>query len=231
MEAWLSFARGPFFKASLVFMVLGLARILFVAAVDLARLVWRAGDRNIRWRQALRAEVKWLVPLGKFGSRPLFGATTFVFHASVLVVLLAGHVALWRRGLGISWPAMPNALADVATLLALAAAAALVLQRSLARDTRSLGRFQDYAIPFMVAIPFASGFLVMHPGWNPVSFEAMLLVHVLSADVLLILIPFTKLSHAVLFPMTQVVSETAWHWPPDAGSRVAAALGKDTEPV
>jgi hypothetical protein len=80
-------------------------------------------------------------------------------------------------------------------------------------------------------VPFASGFFVMHPFVNPFSYEAMLLVHVMSANVLFILIPITKLSHMVLIPTVQVISEVAWHWPPDAGSKVAATLRKEHEPI
>ena len=94
-----------------------------------------------------------------------------------------------------------------------------------------LSRFQDYALPLLIALPFASGFLVMHPAWSPFSRDAALLVHVLSADVLLFLIPLTKLNHMVLLPTTQLVSELAWHFPPDAGHHVAVALGKVNEPI
>ena len=63
------------------------------------------------------------------------------------------------------------------------------------------------------------------------AFDAMLLAHVLSGNLVMILIPLTKLSHVVLMPATQFVSEVSWHYPPDAGSRVAAALGKCKEPI
>ena len=39
---------------------------------------------------------------------------------------------------------------------------------------------------------------------------------------LIFLVPLTKLSHMILMPFTQLVSELAWHWPPKAGSQVAA---------
>ena len=32
-------------------------------------------------------------------------------------------------------------------------------------------------------------------------------------------------------PSVQLVTEIAWHWPPDAGSKLAATLGKEEEPV
>jgi hypothetical protein len=94
-----------------------------------------------------------------------------------------------------------------------------------------LSRFQDYALPLVIAVPFATGFLVMHPAINPFAFQATLLVHVMSANVMFVLIPITKLSHAILIPGTQLVSEVAWHWPPDAGSKLAVTLGKENEPI
>ena len=233
METWLQWARGPVFLFAFSFMALGLIRHVVLTAWEMVRAVRRAGDKNIPYGQLIVATLKWLLPVGKLRSRLLFGLTTLVFHISILLVpiFLAGHIALWARGLGVSWPALPNQAADVLTLLAIFTAVALVLQRALARDTRALSRFQDFALPLLVALPFASGFLVMHPSISPVSHEAAMLVHVMSANLLLVLIPVTKLSHIALMPSVQLVTEIAWHWPPDAGSKLAATLGKEEEPV
>ena len=86
-------------------------------------------------------------------------------------------------------------------------------------------------MPPIIAVPFVSGFLVMHPAVNPFSYEAVLLVHVISANLVFVLMPVTKLSHCVLLPATHFISEVAWHFPPDAGGRVAVALGKENEAI
>lgn len=233
MESWLDWARGPAFLFCFCFMVLGLIRHAVLTAYQVLRAVRRAGDKKIPHLQIAIATLKWLLPVGKIRHRLVFSATTLLFHISILIVpiFLGGHIALWARGLGISWPAVSNDVADVLTLVAIITAVALVAQRALARDTRMISRFQDYAMPLVVAAPFVSGFLVMHPALNPFSYEATLLVHVVSANVLFVLIPITKLSHIALMPGVQLVSEVAWHWPPDAGSKVAVALGKEQEPV
>lgn len=233
MEAWLDFARGPAFVFALSFMALGLIRHVVLTVWEIVRNMRRAGNRVFPYRQVAVATARWLVPVDKWKNEFLFSATSVLFHVAVLVVplFLAGHVALWARGVGISWPAIPNALADALTILAVATAVGLVIQRAGARATRALSRFQDYALPLVIAVPFATGFLVMHPAINPFSFQATMLVHVMSANVVLVLIPITKLSHAALIPATQVVSEVAWHWPPDAGSKLAVTLGKEDEPI
>jgi nitrate reductase gamma subunit len=181
----------------------------------------------------LAATLNWLFPVDRLRNRLLFSLTTLVFHVSIILVpiFLAGHIALWERSLGVRWPALPNSMATLLTVLALVSASALVIERIVARDSRALSRFQDYALPLVIAVPFASGFLVMHPGLNPFPYEATLLAHVMSANVLLMLIPVTKLSHMVLLPVTQLVSELTWHFPPDAGSKVAVTLKKESEPI
>jgi nitrate reductase gamma subunit len=233
MEAWLAWARGPMFWAALTFMVLGLVRRVAITVCEIARAWRRAGDKELPIRRLLVTTLKWLVPVDRMGNRPVYSLTTLVFHVSILLVplFLAGHVALWEPTLSIGWPALPNWLATSFTLAAILTALALVIQRLVSPDARVLSRFQDYALPLVVAVPFASGFLVMHPALNPFAYAATLLTHVISANFVLILVPVTKLSHAVLLPATQLVSELAWHFPPDAGSNVAAALGKESEPI
>lgn len=233
MDTLLNWARGPLFWAALAFMILGLLRHVLVTVWEVRRVTRRAGDKNVPYGKIAAATAGWLFPLGKLGNRTFFGLTSLVFHVAIILVpiFLAGHIALWRQGTGLSWPAIPNLLADVLTVAAVVTIVLLLVQRATARHTRSLSRFQDYFLPVYIAVPLVSGFLVMHPAWNPFAYEFTLLVHVASADILLIMIPMTKLSHAVLLPSTQLISEVAWHWPTDAGRRVGVALGKESEPI
>lgn len=233
METWLEWARGPMFGFAITFMILGLLRHVGLTFWEISRAMRRAGDKVVPCGQIARATLKWLLPVGKIKDRLIYSVSTVTFHVAVILVpvFLAGHIALWERSIGLSWAAIPNLLADILTLLALVTAVGLVVQRALARDSRRIARFQDYVIPIVLAVPFASGFLVMHPALNPASFEVMLFLHVVSGNLVLILIPVTKLSHMVLLPGTQLISEVVWHFPPDAGSKVAVALGKENEPV
>lgn len=233
MDALIEWARGPVFAFALTFMLAGLARHVLVTLWEMRKTMRRAGDKSLAYGPALRATLRWLFPLGKLRHQFLFTLTSLLFHIAILIVplFLAGHIALWARGTGLSWPAIPEQVADVLTVIAVVAGVALVVQRLAARATRALSRFQDYALPLLIALPFATGFLLVHPNFNPFSFSATLLVHIMSANLILVLMPITKLTHAVLLPSAQVVSEMGWRWPADAGSRVGIALGKQDEPV
>jgi nitrate reductase gamma subunit len=233
MDVWLQWAMGPLFWTALIFMVLGLIRHLALTIVEGARAYRKGGDKYYPVKQLLGTTIKWLIPIGRLRNRWLYSLTTVLFHVGVILVplFLAGHIELWRDGVGLSWPALPNGVATTLTWIVIATAILVVIQRLSARDSRVLGRFQDYAIPLFIVVPFLTGFLVMHPAWNPFARDITLLVHVLSADLLIFLVPLTKLSHMILLPFTQLVSEFAWHFPQDVGTQVAATLGKENEPI
>lgn len=233
MEMLSDWLRGPLFWAALGWALLGLLRHVLVTLWEVRRIVSRAGDPRVAYRRVVRGTLTWLFPVAQLRNRPLFSATSVLFHLAVMLVpvFLAGHIALLQEALGIAWPALPDALATWLTVLALVTAAALVLQRVLARDARSLSTAQDYLVPLLVALPFATGLLLMHPAASPLTHETALFLHALTGDLVLFLTPLTKLSHMALLPLTQLVSESAWHFPADAGARVGVALGKVGEPV
>jgi nitrate reductase gamma subunit len=233
VNEWLEWARGPAFRFSIVLLILGLLRLMVLNAVNILNIFSRAANRNIPWESVLRDTCKWLLPYKAARSQLVVTIASFLFHVSIIVtpLFLGAHIMLWQRGLGISWAAIPQVAADYLTLIAIATAAVLFYKRVSARATRALSRPQDYLLPLLIMIPFATGYLAMHPGINPFDHNATMFVHVMAGNVLLVLVPFSKLSHAVLFPTTQLVSEMAWHLAPSSGVNVAATLGKDDEPI
>jgi nitrate reductase gamma subunit len=233
VNAWLEWARGPAFIFCFSFMVLGLVRHAALVIWETGRVMRRAGDRALPWSALRRATLAWLLPVNAIRTARLYSLTSVAFHVAILVVpvFLAGHVALWRAAFGVGWPAIPNAVADWLTVAAVLAAAGLAVLRVRARATRALTRPSDLLLLLAIAVPFASGFLVLHPALDPLPYEGALLLHVMSANLLFLLVPTTKLAHVVLLPGLQVVSEAGWHWPAEAGSRVGSALGKEAEGV
>ena len=233
METWLAWARGPAFWFALTFFVLGLIRHIALTVWEIGRAAARAGDKVFPYKALTLATLKWLFPFDKVSKRWYYSITTVAFHVSILVVpiFLAGHIVLIERGIGLSWPAIPNHLADVLTLIAIVTAIALVAERLAASDSRALSRVSDYAIPILVALPFVTGLLLARPALRPFSFDTTFFLHVMSANLLLVLIPVTKLSHCALMPAGQIISEVGWHFTPDAGSKIALALGKENEPI
>jgi len=97
---------------------------------------------------------------------------------------------------GVSLPSLPEYLADYMTIALLIAALFLLLRRIIRPEVRILSSAWDYFLLVLTSLPFVTGVLAYHQ-IGP--YMLMLVLHVLSAEVLLIVIPFSKLGHVILF--------------------------------
>jgi nitrate reductase gamma subunit len=225
METWIDFAKGPLFALTFLIMILGLMRLVIIQVYS---LVARKGRRlrNAPWRRILTDALTWVVPIRHLipGTK-LFSVISFLFHIGVLIVpiFLADHIVLWEDFLGLSLPAIGYTVADWLTIFTLAAVVALFAFRVFLPRLRAMSQPSDYYLLVIVFLPFATGYAASHPAFNPVSWETMMLLHLLSAELLFILIPFTKLAHIVLFFFDRV-SAVHWQLRPGAGDQVAEAL-------
>jgi nitrate reductase gamma subunit len=227
MNTLLEFARGPLFVATLTFLILGLARQIVLCAAQLRESVRRWSDRKFRLKENIRDLIEWLIPVRHMRrNRPLLSITSFSFHVGLLLVpiFLLDHIALWERALGISWPGIPPLLADGLTLVAIAGACILFGYRLLDAGGRTLSSGADYFLLVALTVPFVSGFMAHHPAVNPFPYQGVMLVHILSSELVFVLIPTTKLAHCVLFPFLRVSSDVFWKMPAGAGETVAREL-------
>jgi len=230
----IEFARGPLFRFTFALMVLGLARLVLLTIYGAVRTYILAGDKRLLW-PIIRQRTLWLLfPFSRLRrTRAAYSILSFGFHVVLIIVpiFLFAHVRLWERGIGLAWPTLPPLAAHVLTILAILAAFALFAARVGSPLSRTLSRGQDYAWPLLLTVPFVSGFFASHPAWCPVSYHAMLLIHLLSAELVFVLIPFSKIAHCVLLPFSQLVSDLGWRFPASAGRDVCRALGKESAPI
>ncbi len=234
MQAWIEFGRGPLFRLTFALMVLGLLRVVILTVVGIGEAYRRNSDRIVPWKEIARQTVGWLFPIGRLArTRPVYSTASFLFHVGLILVplFLAAHVMLWRHAVGFAWPAIPRRLADVLTLLTIIAGLGLFSGRVFHRHARALSRIQDYVWPLLLTTPFATGYVCVHSTVGLVGYRAMMLIHVYSADLIMAMIPFTKIAHCVLAPLSQVVTAVSWKFVPGAGDRVAATLGYADLPV
>ena len=225
MGSWIDFASGPLFAVAFLIMVLGLGRHVVLQAHALLAGKGRR-LRQVSWRRVLLDTLGWALPLRHMVRGTIFiSLTSFLFHVGAVVVPLfyAGHIVLWEAFLGVDLPALGPLAADLLTLSTCCCCLLLLSYRIFIRRARDLSRPSDYAILLLVFLPFASGFLAAHPRFDPLPWGVMILIHILSAEALMIAMPFTKLSHVVLFAFDRL-SLVHWQLRPGAGERVAEAL-------
>ncbi len=148
----------------------------------------------------VHSAVKWLLPFGTTGWRaqPFFAVCFFLFHfGAVLVpIFLIGHNEILQERFGFSFPAMSQLLADILVVCTVIGAAFILLRRIALSEVRILTTWYDYFILALATVPFITGFVArLHVG----DYDFWLICHILSGELMLILAPFTKLSHIALY--------------------------------
>jgi nitrate reductase gamma subunit len=158
---------------------------------------------SLSW--GLKSILHWILPWASASMRqqPFFTLMVFCFHLTLPTVplFLDAHNTMWDEAFGLSLWSIPDVLADVMTIILIASAIFLIIRRIWRVEVRILTSVWDYALLILTTAPFITGFFAYHQ-WGP--YETLLILHILSAQVLLILIPFTKLSHMILFFFTRV---------------------------
>ncbi len=153
---------------------------------------------------ALRSIVHWIIPFGSRSMKlnPTMTIITFIFHICLFItpIFVFAHVILWKENFNISWFTLPNIVADVMTFAVILCCIFFLWRRLNVPDVRYLTTPSDFIILLIVAAPFITGFWAYHqlPG-----FAYMTIIHIVSGEIMLIAIPFTKLFHMFLFPFTR----------------------------
>ncbi len=233
IEPFLEFAQGPLFAGCFTVMVLGLLRTVVITVWGTAMAFKNTGDNNIPFKSLIKETLGWLVPLRHISStRAFFSIVSFIFHIGTIIVpvFLLDHILLWRH-IGLSWPGLSKLPADILTLLSIGTGLILLWNRIFHRDTRFLSTGIDYVLLISLLVIFMTGYIASRP-WSPVPHETSMLIHVLSGNLILVLIPFTKLAQCMLYPLQRFASSIAWHFPARAGEDINKTLyGEETRKV
>jgi nitrate reductase gamma subunit len=233
MESWIEFGRGPLFRIAFALMLLRLLRAVTLTLIGIVEAYRRSPDKIVNWREVRGQTLAWLFPFTRlWRARPVYSTLSFLFHAGLLLVplFLAAHVLLWKRSTGFAWYAIPHSLANSLTGLAIVAGIGLCFGRLLDSSARKMSRPQDFAWLLLLVVPFLSGFLCTNIAIGAKAYQSLMVLHIYSADLIMLLIPFTRLSHCILAPLSQTVTAIAWKFPAGAGDRVAATLGYADRP-
>lgn len=234
MEAWLEFGRGPLFRISFVIMILGLARLVALQIIGMIETFKHNEDHIVAWRDITKTTLSWLVPIFSIWKKlPLYSLISFGFHIGLILVplFLAAHVMLWKSSVGFGWFKIPQELANWLTILTIVTGLLLFILRIANRNARFISRRQDFIWPILLIIPFLTGFLCSNVNISAGFYQAMMLIHLLSANLIMILIPFTKVAHCVLMPLSHYISGTAWKFPVGGGDRVIETIGYAGKPT
>jgi nitrate reductase gamma subunit len=137
-----------------------------------------------------------LPPAGMMKASPVTYIGGYVFHIglALIVFLFAPHIKLIEGLFGLSWPGLPSQVIDLVTVVTLAAMVVVLVDRIKKPVKRYLSTFEDWFTWTVTFLPVLTGWLAVQHLLLP--YTAMLALHILSVEILLVVLPFTKLFHA-----------------------------------
>ncbi|MBW1954432.1 MAG: nitrate reductase [Deltaproteobacteria bacterium] len=155
-------------------------------------------------KYSLRSILHWITPFATYNWRrnPVLTVVTFVFHICLFAcpIFLLAHVTLWDEAWDIRWWTLPDAVADVMTVIVIACCLFFLIRRVTQREVKFVTYPSDYVVLGIVAAPFLTGFLAYHQWFT---YPVFMILHVLAGEVMLAAIPFTRLSHMLFSPFTR----------------------------
>lgn len=197
----LDFARGPAMQAATLTMITG-AFWRLSAILLLRRRAAHAAARN-PFAQRLLGGAKTIltrtIPRRTFWPRVGTGvALSYVFHIGLFIILFAGapHILVLHQITGLTWPNLPKGIIVIASAFTLTALIALLVRRLTHPVLKLLSTPDDYLSWLLISLPVASGILLS--GETIASYSALLTLHILSVEALMIWLPFGKLMHVAL---------------------------------
>lgn len=215
---FIAFVEGPLVWIAFLTFLLGSAlRLLFFFTLSSKKDKPIYRFFSLKWM--LLSIVRWLLPANvDLKKNPIFSILGYIFHICLLGVPLfySAHVTLWEESrFKWKWWTMPDSWADWLTLILLAIALFFLIRRIILPSVRIITTPSDYLLIIVCALPFLTGYINTHPDglayqWAtsalPVYGQYSNTIHIMSAALMLIVVPFTKLSHWVLFFVSRAVT-------------------------
>jgi nitrate reductase gamma subunit len=197
------FARGP---------LMWIALLVFAGGC-LYRLIWMftvaKKDKVVypymSWRFGLRSLLHWITPFGSVNMRmrPIMTIVTFSFHICLVLtpIFLMAHNVLWEESWGVSWWSLPKAAADIMTVIVILGCLFFIGRRIILPEVRNVTDYSDYLLVAIVLAPFVTGLIA---SYQLFSYKTVLILHMWAGAIMLMAIPFTRLSHMLYFVFTRM---------------------------
>lgn len=183
------------FAAGMVFKTISLARLASASRPCTAFM-----NPNARFTRSYKSSL-----LGRY---PVTSLISLVFHLILLFLPLfvKGHNIILDTSWEISLPVLPDDFADNLTMICLCCGLFFLLRRLLTPRVRAISSPGDYLIIILVILPFLTGFMAYH---RLLPYDAMLNLHIITGQLMLVAMPFTRLVHMIAFFAVRLANTAA----------------------
>lgn len=199
----LAWARGPGFDIAMTIFVVGmLLRLLEI--LSLGTKPDLSAPRGSGIEGAVRTVIGRSLPRKQvFAREPLRIINGYVLHIGFFIVLFLyePHIELFQTAFGISWPGLPSGMVDAVAAITIVSLVAALVMRLNAKVLRFISTWDDYIAWVVTLLPVLTGYMTYSHLMLP--YTMMLAVHILSVELLMVVAPFSKLTHMFSFAVAR----------------------------
>lgn len=203
MHSFIHFIMGPMVWISFLIFFIG-AGFRFFQIIKLVNERENFIYTYLSFKYSFRSIVAWLVPFLPASTRksPVFYGISYVFHLLLFLIpiFLLSHITLLEESMQWSWISLNDSAADVLTLIIMVSLIFFMVRRRVVPEVKFLTTLSDFLFILIVALPFVTGFLAYHQFF---AYKWMVIVHVLSGELMIMAIPFTRFFHMFMAPFTR----------------------------
>jgi nitrate reductase gamma subunit len=158
----------------------------------------------ISLKYSLRSIIRWMTPFATENMRrnPVLTLVAFAFHICLLVspVFLLAHVVLIEEAWSLNWWTLPDSAAILMAVIVIIGCLFFLVRRRISPEVRYVTSLSDYILLAVVAAPFVTGIFSHYQWFN---YPLLTILHILSGEILLVAVPFTRLSHMLFALLTR----------------------------
>ena len=155
-------------------------------------------------KYGLRSILRWSTPFATENMRkhPALTIVAFAFHICLILtpIFLLAHVTLVDESWNLSWWTLPDGAAEIMALIVIAGCAFFLVRRLVNPEVQYVTSASDFIILAIVASPFITGVVAYYQWFG---YQFFMILHILSGEIMLAAIPFTRLSHMFFAPLTR----------------------------
>jgi nitrate reductase gamma subunit len=138
------------------------------------------------------------------GKHPVMAIISTIFHFCLFItpVFLAAHNLVFYESWGFSIFTLSDSICDILTVIFLLCSIFFLIRRLVINKVQAITTVYDYFLLIVTAAPFLTGYFAYHQWFD---YNLVLTIHILTGEIMLMAIPFTKLGHMVFFFFVRIL--------------------------
>jgi len=200
---FLNWVRGPGLQIATIILVAGVV-IRILEILLLGRKANLAEAKGSEMSSGLRTVFTRSFPdAGTLKRSPFTIVAGYIFHIGLFVTifLYAPHILLIKDVFGFGWPSLPTPVVDAMAVISIITLLAVLVHRFNNKVLHFLTNFEDLLVWFVTIAPLVTGYIAFHR--IGMTAPTLLGIHILSVELLMVVLPFTKLTHAFTLFMSR----------------------------